>query len=444
MAMVPAHFHAIRRISGRRESWRLRVKVVRLWNMAPVAKPNDPFATQMVLVDEEVLFNANTRVIPCQRVGIPLPGLSLVKTTDIKKTNGKSDFLIGCVLGEIRLAVFGNMIDVVAGFLTLPRCGLPVLIVQLAKVNLYKGEVGIQNVMNATKFLWNPDLVEAIEFKNGLAVHEIETELEIGIISQRNRPVSLKEEFLHLYPNKALSQLQEANEDGSLIILGTVEQLLHEGFWWYMACKCMKAVSYDDGVPYCEDWESYVYELTPRYKLKMEVGDGTDSVQLILFDSECYALLNKSCRDMLSEQKVSLAEYPSEMEDVVGKELLFRVEQKEHGYEQSFRVRRVCSDLDIIAEYKAGIERGTPLKMKFDPSFSKIGAGNVNECVMEVSPQCPSAVTEIEVSPIACMQLPPAVDDGGSALKRDHEEPTDGALERKRRGRVKNMKLERS
>ncbi|KAJ1426811.1 Nucleic acid-binding, OB-fold [Sesbania bispinosa] len=137
--------------------------------MASVVKPYDPFATQMLLVDEE---------------------------------------------GDIRLAVFGEMIDVVAGFLSLPRIGLPVLIVHLAKVNLYKGEVGIQNVMNATKFFWNPDLPEAIDFKNGLAVHEIETELDIGKICQRNRPVSLKEEFLQLYPKKTLRQLVEATEVG--------------------------------------------------------------------------------------------------------------------------------------------------------------------------------------------------------------------------------------
>lgn len=44
-------------------------------------------------------------------------------------------------MGQIRLALFGDMIDVVADFLYIPRSGLPVLIIQLAKVNLYKGEV---------------------------------------------------------------------------------------------------------------------------------------------------------------------------------------------------------------------------------------------------------------------------------------------------------------
>ncbi|KAJ1426810.1 hypothetical protein SESBI_10062 [Sesbania bispinosa] len=135
------------------------------------------------------------------------------------------------------------------------------------------------------------------------------------------------------------------------------------------------------------------------------------------------------------------------MNNVVGKELLFRVEQQEDtsfSYDQSFRVRRICSDLDIIAQYKAEIECETPLKMKFSPSFSKIRAGNGNPCVMEVSPHCPSAGRDIEVSPIACMQKPPIVDDSGSACKRDNEEATDGVSVRKKRGKGQQMKLERS
>ncbi|KAJ1378708.1 Nucleic acid-binding, OB-fold [Sesbania bispinosa] len=60
-------------------------------------------------------------------------------------------------MGQVRLALFGDMIDMVAGFLSLPRSGLPVLIIQLAKVNLYKGEVGIQIVMNASKVYCNPN-----------------------------------------------------------------------------------------------------------------------------------------------------------------------------------------------------------------------------------------------------------------------------------------------
>ncbi|KAJ1406608.1 hypothetical protein SESBI_24966 [Sesbania bispinosa] len=389
MAMVPSHFHSIKSLCGLRQNWRLRVKLVRVWNMDSIATPNDPFSTQMVLIDEE--------------------------SDAIKKTNGRSEYLIdfmGIVtavseeinlskegretqlmlidlvdeMGQIRLALFGDMIDVVAGYLGLPRCGLPVLIIQLAKVNLYKGEVGIQNVMNASKVYWNPDMPEALEFRNGI-----------------------------------MEQLHQMEEDGFFVIMGTVEQVIEDGFWWYMACPCMKFVSYDYGVPFCDDCGVYVIDLTPRFKLKTEVSDATDTAHLILFDSECYAMLHKSCRDTLAKMKsVKNCDHPSDISNLVGSEFLFRVERKNHAsftFEECFRVKRVCSDPSIIADYKIGIDEETPLKLKFAPLFTKI-----------IDEERPTV----------------DVEDGGSVNKREAQQSTDGQYERKKRPGQKVMKVEKN
>ncbi|KAJ1425432.1 Nucleic acid-binding, OB-fold, partial [Sesbania bispinosa] len=53
MALVSAGFHSISSLCGRKENWRLKVKVMRVWNMAAIATPNDPFAMQMLFLDEE-------------------------------------------------------------------------------------------------------------------------------------------------------------------------------------------------------------------------------------------------------------------------------------------------------------------------------------------------------------------------------------------------------
>ncbi|KAJ1421231.1 Nucleic acid-binding, OB-fold [Sesbania bispinosa] len=124
MALVPGHFHMVTNLCGRRENWRLRLKLVRVWNMSTVAKPNDPFATQMVFIDEEggrieatvpkqhmqrfsnsvvegevylvtnftlnrnsgkfracgheykMVFHGGTRVVRYERISIPLPGFA--------------------------------------------------------------------------------------------------------------------------------------------------------------------------------------------------------------------------------------------------------------------------------------------------------------------------------------------------------------------------------
>ncbi|KAJ1432398.1 Nucleic acid-binding, OB-fold [Sesbania bispinosa] len=53
MALVSAGFHSISSLCGRKENWRLKVKVMRVWNMSAIATPNDPFAMQILFLDEE-------------------------------------------------------------------------------------------------------------------------------------------------------------------------------------------------------------------------------------------------------------------------------------------------------------------------------------------------------------------------------------------------------
>ncbi|KAJ1380361.1 Nucleic acid-binding, OB-fold [Sesbania bispinosa] len=406
--------------------------------MSSLAKPNDPFALQMVFIDEEggrieatvpkhlimkfsqavaegevyrlsnfgttansgkfravnheykLVFNGATKLVPCPSVTIPLSGLSLLKTSDINKTNGSSNFLLDFMgvlttvseeltmnkqgretrmmlldlvdeMGSIRCAIFGDTVEVVAGFLTLPRDGLPSL-------NGSRCQVGIQNVMNATKFYWNPTLPEAIEFKNGLAGHEIETEVAIGSISERSRQVSMKEEFLFIYPRKSVGKLSLTNEDGCSIVLGVIDEVLQEDHWWYMACTCMKALSFDYTLPYCRDCNKVLFEINPRFKIKLLVTNGDNCVQFIMWDSECFSLLNKTCRQLLSEIKGDPTEcYPSEIMDLTGQEFLFRVERKNDpmfAFDESYIVRRVCTDPSVIEEFKSGVEEETLSKNK--------------------------------------------------------------------------------
>ncbi|KAJ1417294.1 hypothetical protein SESBI_16720 [Sesbania bispinosa] len=206
-----------------------------------------------------------------------------------------------------------------------------------------KGEVGIQNVMNASKVYWNPDIPEATEFKSGLAVHEIETEVEIRTITERSRPLPAKEEFLKMYPKKSVAQLQQLDEDGCFVIVGVVDQ------------------------------------------------------------------------------GINSPTHPSDIINLVGNEYLFRVERKDDpslAYEECYRVKRLA------------------------PSFTKIEGAETNKCVIKMSPQCNSAVTEIEISPISMIPSPAVLEDTESATKRDLEQVSDALTERKKRLR-KLIKVEK-
>ncbi|KAJ1408091.1 hypothetical protein SESBI_23825 [Sesbania bispinosa] len=459
MALVSAGFHTVSKICSRKEKWRLKMKVVRVWIMAAVATPNDPFATHMLFVDEEgTNIEAIVQKHHMHRFANVVADGHVYKITNFGVlTKGYYEFLLdymGIVTaiseeihlsrekretrmmlidlvdetGKIRCAIFGELVDTVIGFLSLPRIGLPVLIIQLARVNLYKGEVGIQNLTNASKLWWNPDIQPALDFNNSLVVHEIEIDVEISIITGASRPASLRDQFLKLYPKKTLGQLHELDEDGSFVVLGTITKVIRDSFWWYWACSCIKAINFSGGMPYCDECQIYVFEMTPRYKIKVAVSDGNDTAHMLMFDSECYTLLVTSCRDLLAKNKVKPSDcYPDDIMKLVGKEFLFRIEGKDYdsyNIDDSFKVNKICFEVSVIREFKDMVEDETPLKICHPHS-------NAQGSELDVTPHSYGTSAVTPTSPTLAMKHP---------LEDGEEVPSDS----RKRGRARNVKIEKN
>ncbi|KAJ1395408.1 Nucleic acid-binding, OB-fold [Sesbania bispinosa] len=51
----------------------------------------------------KLIFNATMKVIPCQNLSIPFSGYALMKTDDIKKTKGRSDYLLGSAINYLKI-----------------------------------------------------------------------------------------------------------------------------------------------------------------------------------------------------------------------------------------------------------------------------------------------------------------------------------------------------
>ncbi|KAJ1388558.1 Nucleic acid-binding, OB-fold [Sesbania bispinosa] len=485
MALVPGGIHFIKALCDRRENWRLMVKLVRCWNMCSVATPNESYALQMLFVDEEVfliqesfigsgdrieatvqkplmnkfryalfegevykltlfglmrncgkfratshefkiMFNETTKLIPCQNPKIRSLGLALLKTSDIAQTNGRSDYLLNfmgipnsCVGGiaseqggtsdttNVQCAIFGDLVDVVCCFISGSPSGLPIVVIQLARVNFYKGHVGIQNLMNASKIYWNPEWPIAVEFKNSLAVHEVETDVCIGTISDRGRPVCLKEEFLKLYPKKSVGQLVETVEKGSFVVLGTITKIIEDTSWWYMACTCMKAISYDPGFPYYDDCKTLLFELTA----------GTSLRELVL----------------ISQSKgLSCGEFPTEIQELVGKEFLFRVENKDellYGLDDSFKIND---------------------QLKFAPPFTKMANIEGDTCRVDLTTDINVAASVLDVSLISIgqssstgCQSSSSAHEGGEGNNRELDNSVNASSDRLKRQKRKVLKTEK-
>ncbi|KAJ1422566.1 Nucleic acid-binding, OB-fold [Sesbania bispinosa] len=140
------------------------------------------------------------------------------------------------------------------------------------------------------------------------------------------------------------------------------------------------------------------------YKIKVLVLDETDSTELIMFDVECYSLINIPCKRLLSDSKAKQGDsYSDEILEFIGQELLFRVELNEDGtstyFDESIKVRKICFDPCIINEFWDLIDDETPLKLKFAPAFSKFEQSGGKSCIIDLTPNNAPIASEYEVTP---------------------------------------------
>ncbi|MCI21834.1 ATP-dependent DNA helicase PIF1 [Trifolium medium] len=86
--------------------------------------------------------------------------------------------------------------------------------------------------------------------------------------------------------------------------------------------------------------------------------DNTDSASFVIFDKDASSLFNLSCADMIdaAQRNGGAGAVPDQIARLVENTLLFKVETKpstNQRFEQTFRVRKICTDHTIIKEFKA-------------------------------------------------------------------------------------------
>lgn len=113
----------------------------------------------------------------------------------------------------------------------------------------------------------------------------------------------------------------------------------------------------DSGLWFCEKCNRHVKNVTQRFSIKVRVMDDTDSATFVIFDCDATMLFNKTCAEVLEAHDVNAAHgvLPAEISALVNSTYLFKVECKADTsprFEQSFRVRKICTDGVIINQFK--------------------------------------------------------------------------------------------
>ncbi|CAJ2638179.1 unnamed protein product [Trifolium pratense] len=348
--------------------------------------------------------------------------------------------------GKCECALFGEYADELTKKMGKSAVsGLSVVVVQFAKVKIFRDKASLQNVHNTTRILINPDIAEVEAFRNSIAVHGIDTDLSVSMIGDRPRP-TFEEEFLHMHPKKSIAELKSVYESGIFVVCAEVVRVVNGHDWWYPACKCHKAVVPDSGSYFCSSCDRHVFHVIPRFRVRFEVTDGKDTCVFAIFDSDMSYMMEKSCAFFVAQSKGKIAgPYPNEFDSLAGKKMLFVVDKSANQSivgEGGSRVRRVCMDSAIIAEFCAGCGYSTPVKGT-SPSVDIDSDGLSGDLDGGVDGGSLDFVKELIVTPPTRSEVEDVDSDAPFIAKRNLSKAFDGVAKPRRTIRLKKVKIEK-
>ncbi|GAU46750.1 hypothetical protein TSUD_402760 [Trifolium subterraneum] len=278
---------------------------------------------------------------------------------------------------KLQCTLFGPYVDELNAFIASGDKDNAIVIVQLAKAKTFQvidmefvDKIHIQNCMNCTRLFFNPNCQESVVLRESLP-ESLESPSPMTLTQISVEPaVSPVDEFLFNTPRMTLQGIKDATTESLNVVCATVKRILNPDCFWYTACVCNKSVIPDSNMFYCEKCNKHVMKVFPRYCLKVRVMDHTDHASFVIFDKDASSLFNMSCADMLEHTQTigGVGSVPPQIARLVDNTWLFKVETKPSTnprFEQTFRIRKICTDHAIIKQFKDKWDRE-------EAAFSKI------------------------------------------------------------------------
>ncbi|XP_020970381.1 uncharacterized protein LOC107621285 [Arachis ipaensis] len=273
-----------------------------------------------------ILFKCSTSVVAASSTVIPNPGLSVTSMDQILQKCIDYEYLIdfigvlcglkkrrdvecnGKILKVLTLEVFADGKKISCNFVgdspallemnTLKRYKRPpVVILQSFKIKVNGDKVSLQNVINISRVLINPDMQETVNFLNqyGIGSHHFSRlcSNEVGDLVCVRDDESFDWKLI-----RTIDNLKANNEDGQYFVVGKIKEIVEDPEWWFFSCVCGHPIVGDDNVFYCQLCSREIQHFMISYRIKILVEDGTSCGMFVLLDSPATKLLGRTCSDV--------------------------------------------------------------------------------------------------------------------------------------------------
>ncbi|XP_057450957.1 uncharacterized protein LOC130742876 [Lotus japonicus] len=233
-----------------------------------------------------------------------------------------------------------------------------VLILQLAKLKLFKGKMGVSNANYNSKPLMNIDIPVVQDLKKSYLMKN--PNRNSATITAASK-YSLSNDVLNESVYKSIAELKNNNEDGYFVTYGIVKDIELRTNWTYRACpmrNCLAGVKEQDERYFCKKCNKGYHNATFRYNIQIVVADETDSTTFTVFDREASNFLKKSAVELHNSyaERANIDEmYPQELDLFKEKAFVFKVQVKTEFFnyteQTNIQVNRLVTDDALIKSF---------------------------------------------------------------------------------------------
>ncbi|XP_020967595.1 uncharacterized protein LOC110266890 [Arachis ipaensis] len=170
----------------------------------------------------------------------------------------------------------------------------------------------------------------------------------------------IDDDFVNFSNAANILHLMEKDEDGIYNIVGTIKSIHNHYDWWYYCCPSEAILELLNNGFRCSACERDIKNAIKMFKVTVDVEDYSGHSIFILYDRAATLLLKRKLHDVIQLFEanylvVYVPSYPPCFDDIIGKEVVLKVDRKRVGYTPyigTFKVINCCDDVGVISKFK--------------------------------------------------------------------------------------------
>ncbi|XP_045803023.1 uncharacterized protein LOC123896709 [Trifolium pratense] len=300
-----------------------------------------------------LVFNVNTNVNLSSSSSIAHYGMSLIGSDNVLQLSERFKYLVEMskslldCRNSYDCELCGDYVDLFRVLMENQPLGLPIVVLQFAKITMQQGSIVVQSVDRVTRLYVNPVFPESIQFKTGLILALNQTRRLLG-----NCPMdkSVGFRFDVSYQFKTISELLDDPQTGIFIVNARIVDMVELNPWWYPVCRCDIIVESYLGAYFCENCHATEFSAVPKYRVKMVLEDETGACFIEAYD---HVMLPISLVDP-NNPILPAAFFPRAFDSVMGKSIVLILHKTVHidkFLDPVYEVRCVSDDPQVINFY---------------------------------------------------------------------------------------------